>query len=55
MEELYRYWIMRRRKRCVECGKNWADLPSPLCPGCAAYQEHLQMDMEQTTQCVNCC
>jgi predicted amidophosphoribosyltransferase len=29
-----------RRKRCVECGKNWADHPSQLCPGCAAYREH---------------
>jgi hypothetical protein len=28
------------RKRCRDCGTNWADPPSPLCPGCDAYQEH---------------
>ena len=25
---------------CEDCGKNYADPPSRLCPGCAAYQEH---------------
>ena len=29
-----------RRKRCDDCGKNWADRPSKLCPGCEAYREH---------------
>ncbi len=29
-----------RRKRCVECGVNWSDPPSRLCPGCEAYREH---------------
>jgi len=27
---------------CDECGKYPADLPSSLCPGCEAYQEHLR-------------
>ena len=37
---------MRRRldgsvqRRCEECGKNWADWPSKICPGCEAYREH---------------
>ena len=31
---------MPRRCRCVECGVNWADYPSDLCPGCYAYKEH---------------
>ncbi len=26
---------------CAECGKYRADPPSPLCPGCEAYQAHL--------------
>jgi hypothetical protein len=30
----------QRRKRCVECGVNWSDPPSRLCPGCEAYREH---------------
>jgi len=25
---------------CDSCGKNSADLPSRLCPGCQAYREH---------------
>ena len=29
-----------RPKRCDECGTNWADHPSRLCPGCNAYREH---------------
>ena len=29
-----------RRKRCEECGINWADPPSRICPGCEAYREH---------------
>jgi len=29
-----------RRRRCEDCGKNWADPPSKLCPGCEAYREH---------------
>jgi hypothetical protein len=32
----------RRARRCVECGINWADPPSALCPGCQAYCEHQQ-------------
>ena len=27
-------------KLCEDCGKNWADWPSKLCPGCEAYREH---------------
>ena len=27
-------------KLCAECGTNYADPPSKLCPGCEAYQEH---------------
>jgi rubrerythrin len=27
-------------KKCIECGTNYADPPSKLCPGCEAYQEH---------------
>ena len=27
-------------KLCADCGKNWADYPSKLCPGCEAYREH---------------
>ena len=30
-----------RRKRCEECGVNWLDWPSRLCPGCEAYLEHM--------------
>ena len=29
-----------RRKRCEDCGAEWADHPSKLCPGCEAYREH---------------
>lgn len=29
-----------QRVRCEGCGKDWADLPSKLCPGCQAYKEH---------------
>ncbi len=25
---------------CDDCGEEPADLPSKLCPGCAAYREH---------------
>jgi len=32
-----------RRIRCTWCGKNWADLPSRLCPGCEAYQSHTEL------------
>lgn len=38
---------MRRRlgvvmpPKCVECGIDYSDPPSPMCPGCAAYMEHL--------------
>jgi rubrerythrin len=28
-----------KRKRCRECGVNWADT-NGLCPGCEAYAEH---------------
>jgi rubrerythrin len=27
---------------CEECGKNYADPPSRVCPGCEAYREHQQ-------------
>jgi hypothetical protein len=30
----------RRPKLCDDCGKNLADYPSRLCPGCEAYLEH---------------
>lgn len=26
--------------RCIECGTNFADPPSKVCPGCEAYREH---------------
>lgn len=26
--------------KCIECGNNYADFPSKLCPGCEAYREH---------------
>lgn len=26
---------------CEDCGKNYADPPSKLCPGCEAYREHM--------------
>ena len=29
-----------RRRRCDDCGVNWADPPSKLCPGCQAYAAH---------------
>jgi hypothetical protein len=29
-----------RAKRCVACGRNFADAPSQSCPGCQAYAEH---------------
>lgn len=32
----------RRPPICEGCGKNRSDPPSPLCPGCQAYQEHQQ-------------
>jgi ribosomal protein L32 len=31
---------MPHRMKCEECGKNYADPPSRLCPGCEAYREH---------------
>lgn len=30
----------RRPKKCDECGINYADPPSKICPGCEAYREH---------------
>jgi len=30
----------KRPKKCEGCGKNYADPPSKLCPGCQAYKEH---------------
>lgn len=30
----------RRRKRCGDCNKQWADPPSQLCPGCEVYKDH---------------
>ena len=27
-------------QRCAECAVNYADPPSPLCPGCEAYRDH---------------
>ena len=30
----------KRRKRCESCGKDWADLPSKICPACEAYKDH---------------
>ena len=33
---------VRSPPKCEECGKNYADPPSKLCPGCQAYQEHLR-------------
>ena len=32
--------VRSKRRRCADCGTNWADLPSKLCPGCEAYREH---------------
>ncbi len=29
-----------RNVKCVECGKNPADLPSLRCVGCDAYRDH---------------
>ena len=29
-----------RPRKCSECGKYPADVPSDLCPGCDAYREH---------------
>jgi hypothetical protein len=31
---------IKRVKKCEECRKYPADLPSRLCPGCDAYREH---------------
>ena len=28
------------RNLCVDCGKNYADPPSELCPGCEAFRAH---------------
>lgn len=28
--------------KCIDCGENYADPPSKLCPGCQAYREHQQ-------------
>jgi rubrerythrin len=38
-------WKRKRRRgpvyaKCDDCGINYADPPSKLCPGCQAYQEH---------------
>ncbi len=38
-------WGLRRLSEpvmCDSCGKHPADLPSCLCPGCEAYQQHQQ-------------
>lgn len=35
-------WKRKLRVMCEECGKNPADLPSRICPGCEAYREHQQ-------------
>lgn len=29
-----------RRRRCRDCHANWADWPSAICPGCAAYKDY---------------
>ncbi len=39
-EQVGRYLSAYRPKLCDECGKNWADRPGKLCPGCEAYREH---------------
>ena len=31
---------LAQRMKCVECGTNFADYPSKLCPGCEAYRAH---------------
>jgi hypothetical protein len=31
--------IMPARELCIDCGKELADFPSKLCPGCEAYRE----------------
>lgn len=31
---------MKRPIKCEECGKDYADPPSKLCPVCQAYKEH---------------
>lgn len=31
----------KKPRKCIECGKNWADPPSAFCPGCEAYLAHL--------------
>jgi hypothetical protein len=30
----------KKQKMCEECGKYPADLPSKICVGCDAYNEH---------------
>jgi len=36
------YWRkLAMHRRCADCGTNWADPPSRLCPGCEAYREHM--------------
>jgi hypothetical protein len=35
-----RIYMIAHAARCVDCGLNWADPPSQLCPGCEAYREH---------------
>jgi hypothetical protein len=32
--------LIRRGRRCADCGLHYADPPSRLCPGCEAYREH---------------
>jgi hypothetical protein len=36
-------WRSKRgnnRKKCEECGINWADPPRRICVGCQAYRDH---------------
>lgn len=44
---LWRQWLQRHHaeakqsvKLCDGCGKNYADYPSKLCPGCEAFKQH---------------
>ncbi len=39
-EQVRRTYAWLLPKRCDDCGVNWADYPSKLCPGCEAYREH---------------
>lgn len=33
---------IKRPAKCDDCGKDYADTPHNLCPGCRAYREHQQ-------------